>query len=68
VVVRYEKLHWYFGNKVMEHDLPLVSVTRIAKQALPTNAGITKEAKDALQTAAGIFILYLTSAYVEPTR
>ncbi|KDO34131.1 hypothetical protein SPRG_01401 [Saprolegnia parasitica CBS 223.65] len=46
----------------MEHDLPLVSVTRAAKLALPTKAGLTKEGKELLQTAAGIFVLYLTAA------
>ncbi|EQC34686.1 hypothetical protein SDRG_08004 [Saprolegnia diclina VS20] len=46
----------------MEHDLPLVSVVRAAKLALPSKAGLTKEGKELLQTAAGVFVLYLTAA------
>ncbi|KAH9095879.1 hypothetical protein Ae201684P_010089 [Aphanomyces euteiches] len=46
----------------LEHDLPLVSVTRVAKQALPDKAGLSKEAKETIQAAAAVFILYLTSA------
>ncbi|KAG9410047.1 hypothetical protein AC1031_018082 [Aphanomyces cochlioides] len=52
----------------LEHDLPLVSVTRVAKQALPDKAGLSKEAKETIQEAAAVFILYLTSAASEECK
>ncbi len=43
-------------------ELPVASVTRVVKAALPESTQIGKEAKAALSRAAGIFVLYLTSA------
>ncbi|KAF0688536.1 Aste57867_19851 [Aphanomyces stellatus] len=52
----------------LEHDLPLVSVTRVAKKALPDKANLSKEAKETVQAAAAVFVLYLTSAAGEECK
>lgn len=42
-------------------DMPLTSISRIIKTALPNNIMISKEVKQSLCKSAGIFILYITS-------
>ena len=42
-------------------DLPLASISRIVKAALPPGATLSKEVKQSLGKAAALFILYLSS-------
>jgi histone H3/H4 len=42
-------------------EMPMTSISRIIRTALPTNIMISKEVKTSLAKSAGIFILYITS-------
>mmetsp|Transcript_26644 Transcript_26644/g.52503 ORF Transcript_26644/g.52503 Transcript_26644/m.52503 type:complete len:218 (+) Transcript_26644:24-677(+) len=43
------------------YELPMASVSRIMKAAIPKNIQVAKEVKQSFAKAAGLFILYLTS-------
>ncbi len=51
-------------HQVLDFELPLTAVVRILKRKLPEGVAVSKEAKVAFAKSAGIFILYLTAAYV----
>ncbi len=48
----------------LDFELPLTAVVRILKRKLPDGVAVSKEAKVAFAKSAGLFILYLTAAYV----
>ena len=53
---------------VREHDrlLPIANVSRIMKQAVPSNAKIAKDAKETVQKCVSEFISFVTSEYPFP--
>ncbi len=42
-------------------SLPLASIVKILKEALPANVSVSKEVKLSLQRAAALFVLYVTN-------
>lgn len=51
------------GDIIREQDrlLPIANVARIMKQAVPTNAKISKEAKETVQECVSEFISFISS-------
>jgi hypothetical protein len=52
------------GESQLDFELPLTAVVRILKRKLPEGVAVSKEAKVAFAKSAGMFILYITAAYV----
>ncbi|RYY81865.1 hypothetical protein EON63_14535 [archaeon] len=55
-------------NKAPDFELPMASVSRVIKAALPDNISVTKDARTALARASGVFVFYLTHAANEISR
>jgi hypothetical protein len=51
-------------GQALDFELPLTAVVRILKRKLPEGVAVSKEAKVAFAKSAGMFILYITAAYV----
>jgi hypothetical protein len=51
-------------GQALDFELPLTAVVRILKRKLPEGVAVSKEAKVAFAKSAGMFILYMTAAYV----
>lgn len=49
------------SEKDKEFEVPLATINKILKAALPDGATCTKDAKSAFSKAAGIFVLYITA-------
>ncbi|XP_050311722.1 DNA polymerase epsilon subunit 3 [Anthonomus grandis grandis] len=49
------------AEKLEDLNLPLASVTKLIKDALPKNVMLGKDTKEAISRAASVFVLYVTS-------
>ncbi|CAI4233059.1 unnamed protein product [Auanema sp. JU1783] len=49
------------NNKVEDLRLPLSVIGRIVKDALPSNASLSKDARIAISRAAAVFVVHLTN-------
>lgn len=49
------------GVREQDKFLPIANISRIMKEALPTNAKISKDAKELVQQCVSDFIIYITS-------
>ncbi|KAG5679054.1 hypothetical protein PVAND_008651 [Polypedilum vanderplanki] len=54
-------------EKISDLQLPIASVARLIKEALPNGAIAKQEAKLAIARAASVFVLFLTSATIDVT-
>ena len=56
------------GNKEQDRYLPIANIGRIMKQALPSEAKISKEARETVQECVSEFISFITSEACEKCK